>query len=57
MIRCGECQHTIRATPADLTIMSPIPARLSAAMKRLRCSHCGTKGNVKIAPVETQGEL
>jgi DNA-directed RNA polymerase subunit RPC12/RpoP len=51
MIRCMECEHTTRASPTDLAIMFPIPARLSIAMKRLRCSHCGSKGSVKIAPV------
>ena len=55
MIRCTNCEHTTRASPADLATMFPVPARLSTAMKRLRCSHCGTKGNVKIAPVPRQG--
>jgi hypothetical protein len=51
MIRCTSCQHTTHATPADLALMFPIPTRLSEALKRLRCSQCGTKGSVKIAPV------
>ena len=57
MIRCVACQHTTRATSLDMMKMFPNPVRLSVATKRLRCSHCGAKGSVKIAPVPRQGNV
>jgi hypothetical protein len=43
MIRCTACQHTTRASSSDLTIMFPIPAGLSSAIKRLRCAYYGLR--------------
>lgn len=54
MIRCTVCRHTARATPPELRQMFPYPLRLQTAAHLLRCSECGAKGQVHIAPVPAQ---
>jgi hypothetical protein len=54
MVRCTVCRHTARARPPELRQMFPYPLRLQTAAHLLRCSECGAKGQVHIAPVPAQ---